>query len=100
MIVANFDLIEYQKRVIDDLTAENKALKEQIDELALDGNKIVCELYNLKENHEKTQQLLSAAMEYIPKNCDTCKYGKSPCDWCWNDPDGTDNWEWKGVDGK
>lgn len=57
--MANFDLIEYQKRVIDDLTAENKALKEQIDELVLDGNKIVCELYNLKENHEKTQQLLS-----------------------------------------
>ena len=31
--MANFDLIEYQKRVIADLTAENKALKEQIDAL-------------------------------------------------------------------
>ena len=31
--MANFDLIEYQKRVINDLTAENKALKEQIEVL-------------------------------------------------------------------
>lgn len=28
--MSNFDLIEYQKRVIADLTAENKALKDQI----------------------------------------------------------------------
>lgn len=33
MIVSNFDLLEYQKRVIADLTAENKALKEQLEVL-------------------------------------------------------------------
>lgn len=98
--MANFNLIEYQKRVIADLTAENKALKDRIDELVWDGERTCCEFINLKEKFEETQKLLSAAMKYIPKNCDTCKYGKSPCDWCWNDPDGTDNWEWKGVDGK
>lgn len=98
--MANFDLIEYQKRVIHDLTAENKALKDRIDELVWDGKRTFCELYNLKEKHEKTQKLLSAAIKDIPKKCDTCKYGKSPCDWCWNDTDGIDNWEWKGVDGK
>lgn len=98
--MANFDIIEYQKRVIDDLTAENKALKEQIDKLGCDGKRTYCELISLKEKQEKTQKLLSAAIKDIPKNCDTCKYGKSPCDWCWNAPDGTDNWEWKGVDGK
>ena len=37
-----------------------------------------------------------AAMSFIPKTCDTCKYGKSPCDWCGYDPDGDLNWEWNG----
>ena len=32
----------------------------------------------------------------IPKVCGTCKYGKSPCDWCFYDPDGADNWVWDG----
>lgn len=31
--MANFDLLEYQKRVIADLTAENKALKDRIEVL-------------------------------------------------------------------
>lgn len=37
-----------------------------------------------------------AAMSFIPKTCATCKYGKSPCDWCVYDPDGDLNWEWNG----
>ena len=44
---------------------------------------------------ENTEKLLSLAMKYIPKNCSTCRYGKSPCDWCIHDPDQNDNWEWK-----
>lgn len=32
----------------------------------------------------------------IPKICKTCKYGNSPCDWCFFDPDGDLNWEWNG----
>lgn len=36
------------------------------------------------------------AMSFIPKTCATCKYGKSPCDWCGYDPDGDLNWEWNG----
>lgn len=44
---------------------------------------------------KRVEKLLSLAMKYIPKNCSTCRYGKSPCGWCWNDPDGIDNWEWK-----
>lgn len=35
-------------------------------------------------------------IEDIPKICKTCKYGKSPCDWCVYDPDGELNWEWRG----
>ena len=23
--------------------------------------------------------------------CENCRYGKSSCDWCWYDADGTDN---------
>lgn len=38
-----------------------------------------------------------AAIEDIPKICKTCKYGKSPCDWCVYDPDGELNWEWRGL---
>lgn len=68
MSMANFDLIEYQKRIINDLTAENKALKE-----------------------------------HIHGDCNYCKNNThsvyvSPCDKCVAGI--TDNWEWKGVDGK
>ena len=32
----------------------------------------------------------------IPKICATCRYKDTPCDWCFYDKDGTDNWEWDG----
>lgn len=64
--MANFDLIEYQKRVIADLTAENKALKEQIEEL----NRLKAEL-------KQVQNRLHDSMEYIPKKCIVCNFVKA-----------------------
>lgn len=32
----------------------------------------------------------------IPKICKTCKFKDSPCDWCFFDPEGADNWVWDG----
>jgi len=78
MSMANFDLIEYQKRVINDLTAENKALKDQ-----LRGKCSACVHYS--DLHENGK----------------CK----DCYWDYNAPERLieylcDNWKWKGVDGK
>ena len=66
MSMANFDIIEYQKRVIADLSAENKALKEQIEEL----NRLKVEL-------KQVQNRLHDSMEYIPKKCIACNFVKA-----------------------
>lgn len=50
----------------------------------------------LREELARVTEERDAAMSFIPKTCDTCKHGKSPCDWCWADPDGDLNWEWNG----
>lgn len=50
----------------------------------------------LRDNLAKVTAERDAAMSFIPKNCATCKYGASPCDWCVNTPDGGLNWEWNG----
>lgn len=85
--MANFDLIEYQKRVIADLTAENKALKEQID--ALNNLHIKIQYHNeeltvqeLCERLERVEKRLSVAIKYIPKSCKTCRHNKFPCNKC------------------
>lgn len=72
MSMANFDLIEYQKRVINDLSAENKALKEQIL-----GNCAFC------------KHMCVSPEEF-------------PCLDCinFNEESKISHWEWKGVDGK
>lgn len=66
MSMTNFDIIEYQKRVIADLTAENKALKEQIEELS-----------RLKAELKQAQNRLHDSMEYIPKKCNVCNIVKA-----------------------
>lgn len=72
MSVANFDIIEYQKRVIADLTAENKALKE-----ALKEDCAACKHYEL---------LVS---QYPCRKCSVVNKAYK-----------VNYWEWKGVDGK
>ena len=94
--MANFDLIEYQKRVIDDLSAENKALKDRIDEL--NNQHIKIQYHNeeltireICERLERAEKRLSIAMEYIPKSCKTCRHNKFPCNKCGTN--GFLNWE-------
>lgn len=50
----------------------------------------------LRAELKRVKAARDAAMSFIPKTCATCKYGKSPCDWCVYDPDGDLNWEWNG----
>lgn len=50
----------------------------------------------LRKQLEQVTAERDAAIEDIPKICKTCKYGKSPCDWCKFDADGDLNWEWRG----
>ena len=87
MIVANFDLIEYQKRVINDLMAENKVLKEELQ--AVKNTRIKIQYHNeeltireICERLERAEKRLSIAMEYIPKSCKTCRHNKFPCKKC------------------
>ena len=72
MSMANFDIIEYQKRVINDLTAENKALKEQID--ALNNLHIKIQYHNEEltisevcERLEMAEQERDAAVEDLKR---------------------------------
>lgn len=74
--MANFDLLEYQKRVIADLTAENKALKEQID--ALNNLHIKIQYHN----EELTVQELCERLE----RAENRHKFKSPCDLCGYNP--------------
>lgn len=69
--MANFDLIEYQKRVIADLTAENKALKEQMYG--------ICRLCKYGE---------VSVRGYPCSKCSRFNMGDKLL------------WEWKGVEGK
>lgn len=86
--MANFDIIEYQKRVINDLTAENKALKEQIDTL---NNLHIKIQYH---NEELTVKEICERLERVEKKikwmtpCDLCAYDppssgdRKPCSLC------------------
>lgn len=103
--------------IVKELQAEVENLKDQLSHLEYWqlNRKIVLEsaaqdraAVNVMRKHcEKTIAELrvelkqvkaerDAAMRFIPKTCATCKYGKSPCDWCVHDPDGDLNWEWNG----
>ena len=105
--MANFDLIEYQKRVIADLTAENKALKEQID--TLNNQHIKIQYHNeeltireICERLEKAECKKALAVIDIPKKCETCynsyytttglhcEKHKKPINCKW--------WKWRGED--
>ena len=90
--MANFDLIEYQKRVIDDLSAENKVLKEQID--TLNNQRIKIQYHNeeltIREICERLERAETRAEKKIKQltPCDRCAYdppssgdGK-PCSFC------------------
>ena len=78
--MANFDLIEYQKRVINDLTAENKALKEQID--TLNNHRIKIQYHGeeltIREICERLDDLQNKVNKY---ECEIRKYTES-CDDC------------------
>lgn len=78
--MANFDLIEYQKRVINDLSAENKALKEQID--TLNNHRIKIQYHNeeltIREICERLDDLQNKVNKY---ECEIRKYAES-CDDC------------------
>lgn len=67
----NFDLIEYQKRVINDLAAENKALKDQIQ-----GDCEYCKHCEISVNE----------MPCVDCSATSNRRNKK-------------HWEWKGVDG-
>lgn len=51
----------------------------------------------LREELARVTAERDAAMSFIPKIRDTCKYKDTPCDWCMYDPDGLDNWELDGL---
>ena len=104
--MANFDIIEYQKRVINDLTAENKALKEQIDTLNNQHIKIqyhneeltireICKRLEKIENEKKTaiNDLRVCSIEGFMQ-CQYCLY-KTAKSFCWNCVDGSD-WKYRG----
>ena len=78
--MANFDIIEYQKRVIADLTAENKALKEQID--TLNNHRIKIQYHGeeltIREICERLDDLQNKVNKY---ECEIRKYTES-CDDC------------------
>ena len=76
-------------------------LRAEIERLKTDGKQDVwaVERKRRESAEEKLKRVTAerdAAMSFIPKTCATCKYGKSPCDWCGYDPDGDLNWEWNG----
>lgn len=104
--MANFDLIEYQKRVIADLTAENKALKEQLEVL---NNQHIKIQYH---NEELTVQELCERLERAERDRDCaindlricsiegfmeCQYclHKTARVFCRNCKDGS-NWRYRG----
>ena len=84
MSMANFDIIEYQKRVIADLTAENKALKEQID--TLNNQHIKIQYHNeeltIREICERLDDLQNKVNKYeceiriYTESCDDCNFCK------------------------
>lgn len=71
--MANFDIIEYQKRVINDLSTENKALKEQIE-----GDCEYCKHREISVNEMPCVDCSVTTSNRRNKNY----------------------WEWKGIDGK
>lgn len=78
--MANFNIIEYQKRVIDDLSTENKALKEQIEVLNNQHIKIQYkgEELTIREICERLDDLQNKVNKY---ECEIRKYAES-CDDC------------------
>lgn len=78
--MANFDIIEYQRRVINDLTAENKALKEQIS--TLKNQRVKIQYHNeeltVQEICERLDDLQNKVNKY---ECEIRKYTES-CDDC------------------
>lgn len=81
MSMANFDLIEYQKRVIADLTAENKALKDRID--VLSNLHIKIQYHNeeltvkeICERLERAEQERDAAVEDLKRLVPAWKWDK------------------------
>lgn len=78
-----------------------RELRAEIERLTTDGKQDLWAVErkrreNAEEKLERVTAERDAAMSFIPKTCATCKYGKSPCDWCVYDPDGDLNWEWNG----
>ena len=83
MSMANFDIIEYQKRVIADLTAENKALKAELQ--AVKNTRIKIQYHNeeltIREICERLGDLQNKVNKY---ECEIRKYTESceDCNFC------------------
>ena len=81
--MANFDIIEYQKRVIADLTAENKALKAELQ--AVKNTRIKIQYHNeeltIREICERLGDLQNKVNKY---ECEIRKYTESceDCNFC------------------
>ena len=76
--MANFDLIEYQKRVINDLTAENKALKAELQ--AVKNTRIKIQYHNEELTIREICERLDDLQNKVNK-CEIRKYAES-CDNC------------------
>lgn len=94
MIVSNFDLLEYQKRVIADLSAENKALKDQIE--VLNNQHIKIQYHNeeltvkeICERLEKSEKAKHSLIAFLNGSCMACvkRYDcntrRGSHKWCW-----------------
>ena len=88
MIVSSFDLLEYQKRVITDLTDENKALKEQLE--VLNNQHIKIQYHNEELTVQKICERLDMTENRLKfmSPCDLCGYNPpssgdgKPCSFC------------------
>lgn len=69
--------------LIESLQAQLAAKDAEITRLKVERDRAVCDLDAFGKGN-KTR-------------CGVCKYGSSPCDWCYYDSDGTLNFEWRGA---
>lgn len=82
--------------IVRELRAEIERLEKSCETWRNRTRKLLADSRNISDGLNRAEAERDAAMSFIPKTCATCKYGKSPCDWCVNDPDGDLNWEWNG----
>ena len=72
-----------QADLIESLQAQLAAKDAEIARLKVERDRAVCDLDAFGKGNNT--------------RCGVCKYGSSPCDWCYYDSDGTLNFEWRGA---